>query len=103
MRPKFPVAALGLIILAGLLTGCASSTNTDLARAWHIISSRNFVDLTQTFSPMTPVWEGFGQATFSPAADPATGRVYTIEKDGFRAIQYTLVGEYGTHIDAPAH
>jgi len=31
------------------------------------------------------VWKGFGEATFSRAADPKTGQPYTIEKDGFRA------------------
>lgn len=61
------------------------------------------MDLTHTFSPGTPVWEGFGQATFSPAGDPATGRPYTIDRDGFHALRYSLVGQYGTHIDPPAH
>jgi len=74
-----------------------------LAEAWRIISQKQFVDLTHAFSPTTPVWPGFGQASFSPAADPATGRAYTIEQDGARAFQYTLVGQYGTHIDPPAH
>jgi hypothetical protein len=32
------------------------------------------------------VWKGFGEATFSRAADPKTGRPYTIEKDGFRLL-----------------
>ena len=97
--------------MAWLLAGCAtpasksaSSTDDDsLTNAWLIIQSKPFVDLTHTFSPTTPVWEGFGQATFSPAADPATGRPYTIDQDGFHAFRYSLVGQYGTHIDPPAH
>ncbi len=32
-----------------------------------------------------------------------TGRPYTIAQDGFRASFYSLVGQYGTHIDPPAH
>ena len=39
----------------------------------------------------------------SAAADPKTHRPYTIEKDGFRTIFYSMVGQYGTHIDPPAH
>jgi kynurenine formamidase len=39
----------------------------------------------------------------SAASDPKTHRPYTIEKDGFRATFYSLVGQYGTHIDPPAH
>jgi kynurenine formamidase len=52
---------------------------------------------------LTPVWKGFGPATFSAAADPETGRPYSIEKDGFRAFFYSMVGQYGTHVDPPAH
>ena len=38
-----------------------------------------------------------------PAADPKTGEPYTIPKDGFRATYYQMVGQYGTHVDPPAH
>ena len=46
---------------------------------------------------------GFGQAKFSPAADPKTHEPYTIPKDGFRTTYYEMVGQYGTHVDPPAH
>jgi kynurenine formamidase len=39
----------------------------------------------------------------TPAADPKTGETYTIAKDGFRATYYQMVGQYGTHVDPPAH
>ncbi|MFO1458514.1 MAG: cyclase family protein [Verrucomicrobiota bacterium] len=84
----------------------ASSPTTDtasLSNVWRILSGKQFVDLTHTFSPDTPVWAGFGPATFAPARDPATGQPYTLAKDGFHATQYTLVGQYGTHVDPPAH
>jgi len=74
-----------------------------LADAYQIIASKEFVDLTHSFSPATPVWKGFGPATFSAAADPATGRPYTIDRDGFRAQFFAMVGQYGTHVDPPAH
>jgi kynurenine formamidase len=81
----------------------ALGEETSLAAAYRIISSKQFVDLTHSFSPVTPVWKGFGQAAFAAAADPGSGRPYTIERDGFRAFFYSLVGQYGTHIDPPAH
>jgi kynurenine formamidase len=75
----------------------------DLQRVYRIIASRKMVDLTHAFGPETPVWAGFGQAKFSPAADPKTHEPYTIPKDGFRATYYEMVGQYGTHVDPPAH
>ena len=76
---------------------------SDLARAYRIIAGKQFVDLTHSFGPDTPVWSGFGQAKFSPAADPKTHEPYTIAKDGFRTTFYEMVGQYGTHVDPPAH
>src|SRR3954469_10380527 len=61
------------------------------------------VDLTHSFGTSTPVWAGFGQATMTTAADSATHQPYTIEKDGFRTTFYSMVGQYGTHVDPPAH
>jgi kynurenine formamidase len=49
------------------------------------------------------VWSGFGQAKMTPAKDPKTGEAYTIAKDGFRTTFYEMVGQYGTHVDPPAH
>ena len=60
-------------------------------------------DLTHRLGPETPVWSGFGQAKMSPAADPTAHEPNTIAKDGFRATYYEMVGQYGTHVDPPAH
>jgi kynurenine formamidase len=67
------------------------------------IRAHRMVDLTHTFGTNTPVWKGFGQATIAAASDPTTHEPYTIKNDGFHASVYTLVGQYGTHIDPPAH
>lgn len=74
-----------------------------LAEALKVIQGREFVDLTHSFSPTTPVWKGFGQAAMSAASDPKTHLPYTIEKDGFHSTFYSMVGQYGTHVDPPAH
>jgi kynurenine formamidase len=81
----------------------AARSQTNLVRAYQTIASKAFIDLTHSFGPDTPVWSGFGQAKFSPAADPKTREPYTIPKDGFRTTFYEMVGQYGTHVDPPAH
>lgn len=91
------------VFLAVLLWILPSQAQTSLDEAYHVIASKNLVDLTHAFGPDTPVWSGFGQARMSPAIDPKTRQPYTIEKDGFRATYYEMAGQYGTHIDPPAH
>ena len=81
----------------------SAHAENDLAQAYKIIASKQFVDLTHSFSPDTPVWSGFGQAQFTPAYDPKTHRAYTIKQDGFHTTYYNMVGQYGTHVDPPAH
>ena len=91
------------VVMFAVLACVPARAETDLARAYRIIAGKQFVDLTHSFGPTTPVWSGFGQAKFSPAADPKTREPYTIVKDGFRATFYEMVGQYGTHVDPPAH
>ena len=101
LRPRvafFPLAACVVTLFAA-----PAQASSELARAYRIISTKKMVDLTHAFGPETPVWAGFGQAKFSPAADPKTHEPYTIPKDGFRATYYEMVGQYGTHVDPPAH
>ena len=78
-------ATLLIGALCALTLNAASARDqSDLATAYRIIAAKTFVDLTHSFGPETPVWSGFGQAKFSPAADPKTHEPYTIAKDGFR-------------------
>ncbi|MGQ0445385.1 MAG: cyclase family protein [Beijerinckiaceae bacterium] len=91
------------LCLTALLGDLPLRAQTSLAEAYHVIKSKTFVDLTHAFGPDTPVWSGFGQARMSPAIDPKTKTPYAIEKDGFRATYYEMAGQYGTHVDPPAH
>ena len=93
------VIALTLALLSSTPAGAGS----DLDRAYRIIAGKQFIDLTHSFGPTTPVWSGFGQADFTPAFDPKTKKPYTIKDDGFRTTYYNMVGQYGTHVDPPAH
>ncbi|MFL6541775.1 MAG: cyclase family protein [Chthoniobacterales bacterium] len=66
-----------------------------------IIATKKFVDLTHAFAPDIPHWPGF-----PPEKREA---IYTYEKQpgmmgaGFFAEIYTHVGQWGTHVDPPAH
>jgi kynurenine formamidase len=92
-----------IALALGLLSSTPAAAGSDLDRAYRIIAGKQFVDLTHSFGPTTPVWSGFGQAEFTPAFDPKTRKPYTIKDDGFRATYYNMVGQYGTHVDPPAH
>src|SRR5262249_59574575 len=97
------VAVLVVAAACLLAAATASARDSELEHAYRVIAGKRFVDLTHDFGPDTPVWSGFGQAKFSAAADPKTRELYTIAKDGFRATFYEMVGQYGTHVDPPAH
>ncbi len=102
-------ALVTVLVLALAHTGCAhgeigsGSRAGTLANAREILSTRRWVDLTHAFSPRTPVWPGFGPASFNPATNQTTGKPFSVEADGFHAMSYSFVGQYGTHIDPPAH
>ncbi|ALC05342.1 hypothetical protein CDES_04485 [Corynebacterium deserti GIMN1.010] len=53
------------------------------------------IDLSHAFAP--------GQPHFPGDPDQEIKTVSTIENEGFLMHQYTLVGSWGTHVDAPAH
>ncbi len=95
------IAALAVVLFTAATS--SSAAEPTLADALKVIQGKQFVDLTHSFGPTTPVWSGFGQATMSAACDAKTHRPFTIEQDGFRTIFYSLVGQYGTHVDPPAH
>ena len=73
----------------------AAKVEDDLASAWKIIQSKPFVDLTHPFEPGIPHWKGF--------PDEQRERLFSYAKDGFVAHLYTHAGQWGTHVDPPAH
>src|ERR1700737_1911061 len=79
-----------------LYAACAAAAPTaGLSDVYATLATKRFVDLTHTFGPKTPHWKGFGEETVTT--------LYTIKKDGFTVQQFTHVGQWGTHIDPPAH
>lgn len=55
-----------------------------------------WVDLTHAFDDESPHWQGFPAMSTKLVYDYAN-------KDVFQTQQFTVVGQYGTHVDAPIH
>lgn len=93
-------AALGAAVLLTVARpGCAAEVSSpsaaDLQRAYAILHAARFVDLTHAFGPSSPHWKGFSAETVTT--------LYTIAKDGFHAEEFCHPGQWGTHVDPPAH
>lgn len=97
------ILAAWTALVATLTVTLPAVAGDALAEAYAVLHAKRHVDLTHAFGPDTPVWKGFGQAAMAAAADPDTHRPYTIAEDGFRTTFYAMVGQYGTHVDPPAH
>ena len=84
--------------------GIVAPVNADeptLARIQQILVGKKLVDLTHAFAPGVPHWPGF--------PDEKRETIYWYDKgrgsmgDGFFAEVFTHVGQWGTHVDPPAH
>ena len=86
------VAALAVSVAANAADKAAPGSLSD---ALSIIQSHRFVDLTHAFAPGIPHWKG--------APNETVKTLYTVDKDGFRINEYCHIGQWGTHVDPPAH
>ena len=73
----------------------AAAKVASLQAAYKTLQSRQFVDLTHAFAPGIPHWKGF--------KDEERTTLYNYDKAGFLAQEYRIPGQWGTHIDPPAH
>lgn len=68
-------------------------------RLWYLLAELKetcrVVELSHVVSPDTPHWSGF--------PDMIDKHFFDHKDDGFYANEYTLVSQYGTHVDAPCH
>ncbi|MFH1114894.1 MAG: cyclase family protein [Pseudomonadota bacterium] len=66
-----------------------------------MLRSKEFVDLTHAFHPGIPHWPGFDNEVrvTSYYYDEGVGT----KGHGFLAHQYNIPGQWGTHVDPPAH
>jgi kynurenine formamidase len=97
-------AVLRLLLLGTLALGCRERGPGLWPLYEQSLRGAKYIDLTHTITPAIPVWHGFGPASFGPTLNPATGKPYTYEQDGFAATAYRLsTDQYGTQLDPPAH
>ena len=89
------VWACMLAIATQLQVACAAPTAGNLEQAFTTLQQADFVDLTHSFGPTTPHWKGFAPETVTTT--------YTIPKDGFHVQEFCHPGQWGTHVDPPAH
>ena len=99
------IAKIGLIGLLGLTMSssvwAADAGELSLLQIQKILVGKKFVDLTHAFAPGIPHWHGF--------PDEKRDTIYWYEKGrgtigaGFFAETFTHVGQWGTHVDPPAH
>jgi kynurenine formamidase len=94
---RITIAAIGAssALLCATLAAADPAGAPSLNDVYATLTSKRFVDLTHAFGPTTPHWKGFGEETVKT--------LYTIKKDGFIVQQFTHVGQWGTHVDPPAH
>jgi kynurenine formamidase len=88
------MAVLALPLRTARADAPASAPPT-LAEIYAVLHSKRFVDLTHAFAPGIPHWKGF--------KDEKISTLYTYEKGGFWAQEFTHPGQWGTHVDPPAH
>ena len=90
-------------IALAFATGCSAQHGHEpsLTQIQQILAEKKYVDLTHAFEPGIPRWSGF--------PDETRKTIYWYDKrpdtmgNGFFAEVFTHVGQWGTHVDPPAH
>ncbi|WP_324632735.1 cyclase family protein [Phormidium sp. CCY1219] len=96
---SFPIAIL--IVIVAMVIPTPAQQQPSLNEIYQILHEKTFVDLTHAFEPGIPHWKGFPNEERETIYwyDPGVGTVGT----GFFAHRYSPVGQWGTHVDPPAH
>ena len=90
-----------LVCLGSAAQGREPTPESSLLELQKILASKRFIDLTHEFAPGIPHWPGF--------PDEQQNTIYWYKRqpglmgDGFFAEVFTHVGQWGTHVDPPAH
>jgi kynurenine formamidase len=101
MHLKNATAAAALFVIAVATIASGNENEPSLTRIQQVLVGKRLVDLTHSFSPGIPHWPGF--------PDEKRETIYGYDKGqgsmgaGFLAETYTHVGQWGTHVDPPAH
>jgi kynurenine formamidase len=100
MRVK-KMSSVGAFLVVAAFSSTSSGDEPSLWQLQQILASKRYIDLTHEFAPGIPRWPGF--------PDEVCKTIYWYEKrpgvmgTGFFSELYTHVGQWGTHVDSPAH
>jgi kynurenine formamidase len=100
---RIPNRTLIAAITLAFAAACSAQHGDEpsLTRIQQILAGKKYVDLTHAFEPGIPRWPGF--------PDETRKTIYWYDKrpdtmgSGFFAEVFTHVGQWGTHVDPPAH
>lgn len=68
---------------------------SNITQAINFLKQQKWIDLSHNVNANIP---------YFPAFKPIESKtLFTVEQDGFLAKEYSLVSQYGTHLDAPIH
>ena len=89
------------VLFFAAFSSARSADEPSLWQIQQILAHKQYVDLTHEFAPGIPHWPGF--------PDEVRKTIYWYDKrpnvmgTGFFSELYTHVGQWGTHVDPPAH
>lgn len=98
---KLIVVTLLILTFASTSSVAKSEDDPSLWKLQRTLATKKYVDLTHAFAPGIPRWPGF--------PDETRKTIYWYDKRpdtmgvGFFSELFTHVGQWGTHIDPPAH
>ncbi|WP_043640787.1 cyclase family protein [Desulfovibrio sp. TomC] len=100
-RYKVNLIFIAVMIFLNLASYCRAADGLSLGDAWRVIKEKKFIDLTHAFAPGSPHWKGFPDENVETMYwyEPGVGKLGS----GFYAQSFTHVGQWGTHVDPPAH
>jgi kynurenine formamidase len=93
-----------VLLICGFALTVSTLRGADEKSLWELqrtLASKRYVDLTHSFEPGIPRWPGF--------PDETRKTIYWYDRrpdamgSGFFAEVFTHVGQWGTHVDPPAH
>ena len=89
------VARSVLALALAVAPAAALAEEPSLDQIYTALHAKRFVDLTHAFAPGIPHWKGFDNERIKT--------LYTYDKAGFLAEEFSHPGQWGTHVDPPAH
>jgi kynurenine formamidase len=92
---RLRLAVLAAVLAILLAPSAVPAAPPTLDQIYQTLHTKRFVDLTHEFGPGIPHWKGFD--------DEQVETPYTYDSSGFLVQKFTHVGQWGTHIDPPAH